>query len=292
MPVPTRQIRSAVQAALGEDLILGDPTTAMLLPDPVLARGTVKAHEAMILAGVAAARQVFEEVDPSVRIVRAVADGTRVGSGASVLAAQGDARSLLMAERVVLNFLQHLSGVATLTSRFRAAVRGYPTIILDTRKTTPGLRALEKWAVTLGGGHNHRHSLGDGILIKDNHLALLRAKRTGLAAACRLAKARGPHGLRVIVEVHAIEEVAEAVEGGADVVLLDNMTPAQVHEAIARIKGRALVEVSGGITLQNVQEMAAAGANFISIGALTHSAPAANLSMDIVPVHSKRVSRR
>jgi len=209
-----------------------------------------------------------------------------------VLVVEGEARSLLMAERVLLNFLQRLSGVATLTARFCQATKGYPTRILDTRKTTPGLRALEKWAVQLGGGFNHRHSLGDGILIKDNHLALLHAQGRSVADACRLARERGPHGLRIIVEAHSLAHVREALAGESDVILLDNMTPAQVRQAVAIIKGRALVEVSGGITLDLAGEMAAAGTDYLSIGALTHSAPAANLSMDIVATTGSRRSRK
>jgi len=284
IPAPLPQIRAAVKAALAEDLSLGDATTAALFPEPVRARGTIVAHHPMTVAGIAVARQVFAQVDPALTVVRAVREGATVRSGAPVVVAEGDARSLLMAERVALNFLQRLSGIATLTARFRAAVRGYRVDILDTRKTTPGLRALEKWAVRLGGGRNHRQSLGDGILIKDNHLAVLRARHIGLAEACRMARDRAPQGLKIEVEAQTLDDVREAVIGGADIILLDNMTSGQVRQAIALIKDRALVEISGGITLSNVHEMASSGADFISIGALTHSAPAADLSMDIVPM--------
>ncbi|MGH7206167.1 MAG: carboxylating nicotinate-nucleotide diphosphorylase [Nitrospiraceae bacterium] len=290
--VLSRQIRAAVKAALTEDLDHGDATTAALLPDPVHARGTIVTHEAMTVAGIAVARHVFAMVDPTLKVVLAVRDGTTVRTNASVLIVQGDARSLLMAERVALNFLQRLSGIATLTARFHTSVRGYRAKILDTRKTTPGLRALEKWAVRLGGGQNHRQSLGDGILIKDNHLAVLRALHIGVTEACRLARERGPQGLKLEVEAQTLDDVREALNGGADIILLDNMTPARVRQATAIIKDRALVEISGGITLKNVQEMAASGADFISIGALTHSAPAANLSMDIVPARSRRSPKR
>jgi nicotinate-nucleotide pyrophosphorylase (carboxylating) len=204
-----------------------------------------------------------------------------VESGTLVLEVSGDARSLLMAERVALNFLQRLSGIATFTASFANAIRDYRCRILDTRKTTPGLRVLEKWAVRLGGGFNHRQSLGDGILIKDNHVAVLRSHGIGIAPACRTARERGRHGLRIIIEVQTLEEAREALEGHADVVLLDNMSTHDIRRAVDMIKGRALIEVSGGITLKNVREMAAAGPDFISVGALTHSAPAANLSMDI-----------
>ena len=284
MTTPSSQtIRKAVQAALAEDLGQGDATTVALFPKPVPSRGTIVAHEAMTVAGVAAARQTFLAVDRSVKVVRTVRDGLTIERESPVLIVEGDARSLLMAERVSLNFLQHLSGIATLTARFCQAVRGYRVKILDTRKTTPGLRALEKWAVRLGGGRNHRHSLSDGILIKDNHLALA---GHDVASACRLAREGSAHGLKIEVEAQTLDDVRAALEGKADIILLDNMDVPSIRTAVDLIKGRALVEVSGGVTLATVREIAAAGPDFISIGALTHSAPAANLSMDIVPLSS------
>lgn len=276
------QIRAAVLTALHEDTALGDVTTTALFPQPVRACGTITARQTLIVAGVAVARQVFIELDPALKTTRSVEDGAALHAGDPVLVVEGDARSLLMGERVALNFLQHLSGIATLTARFCEAVRGYGTRILDTRKTTPGLRALEKWAVRLGGGLSHRQSLGDGVLIKDNHLLLLQARGIDAAAACRLARARAPHGLRIIVEAQSLVQVRQALRGEPDVILLDNLSPNQVREAVALIKGRALVEVSGGITLETARDYAAAGADYLSIGALTHSVPAADLSMDIV----------
>jgi nicotinate-nucleotide pyrophosphorylase (carboxylating) len=284
----SQTIRKAVQVALAEDLGQGDATTAALFPDPVPARGTIVAHEAMTVAGVAAARQAFLAVDRSVKLVRAVRDGVKIERERPVLIVEGDARFLLMAERVSLNFLQHLSGIATLTARFCQAVRGSRVKILDTRKTTPGLRALEKWAVRLGGGRNHRHSLGDGILIKDNHLALA---GHDVARACRLAREGAAHGLKIEVEAQTLDDVRAALDGQADIILLDNMDVPSIRTAVDLIKGRALVEVSGGVTFATVREIAAAGPDFISIGALTHSAPAANLSMDMVPLSSP-VSKR
>lgn len=289
---PIQTIRDAVRLALAEDVALGDATTAALFPNPVGARGTIVAHQPLIVAGMAVAREVCVQIDPAIKIIHAADDGSKVDTKAIVLVVEGKGRSILMAERVLLNFLQRLSGVATLTALFCQATKGYPTRILDTRKTTPGLRALEKWAVRLGGGVNHRHSLGDGILIKDNHLALLQAQGRSVTDACRLARERGPHGLRIIVEAQSLAQAREALTGKADVILLDNMTPAQVRQAVAMIKGRALVEVSGGITLDIAGEMAAAGADYLSIGALTHSAPAANLSMDIVATTRSRQTRR
>jgi nicotinate-nucleotide pyrophosphorylase (carboxylating) len=292
IPPSAAHICKTASIALAEDTALGDVTTTALFPAPVCARGTIIAHQHLIVAGIAVAREVFALVDPAIKTVQAANDGTKAGSGKIILIVEGDARSLLTAERVALNFLQRLSGVATLTALFCQAIKGYPTRILDTRKTTPGLRALEKWAVRLGGGLNHRHSLGDGVLIKDNHLALLRAQGRSVTDACRLAREHGPHGLRIIVEAQSLTQVREALLGAADVILLDNMTPAQVRQAVAVIKGRALVEVSGGITLDIAGEMAAAGADYLSIGALTHSAPAANLSMDIVATTRSRQSGR
>ncbi|MDR4476263.1 MAG: carboxylating nicotinate-nucleotide diphosphorylase [Nitrospira sp.] len=291
-PPSLHTIRSAVQQALSEDLASGDVTTSALLPAAIQATATIVAHQPMTVAGVAVAREVFLAVDPSVRMTTPVRDGDAVKPDTPVLAIRGDVRSLLMAERVAVNFLQQLSGIATLTARFCAAVRGFPTRILDTRKTTPGLRAFEKWAVQLGGGKNHRFSLGDGVLIKDNHLAVLRATGVDVAGACRLARAGAPHGLRIEVEAKTLQEVKEALAGKADIILLDNMSPAMVRQAVALIKQRALVEVSGGMTLQTVAAMAQAGADFISVGALTHSAPAANLSMDLAVSRGRRARAR
>lgn len=291
-PPSLHTIRSAVQQALSEDLASGDVTTSALLPAAIQATATIVAHQPMTVAGVAVAREVFLAVDPSVRMTTPVRDGDAVKPDTPVLAIRGDVRSLLMAERVAVNFLQQLSGIATLTARFCAAVRGFPTRILDTRKTTPGLRAFEKWAVQLGGGKNHRFSLGDGVLIKDNHLAVLRATGVDVAGACRLARAGAPHGLRIEVEAKTLQEVKEALAGKADIILLDNMSPAMVRQAMALIKQRALVEVSGGMTLQTVAAMAQAGADFISVGALTHSAPAANLSMDLAVSRGRRARAR
>lgn len=277
-----------MQPALAEDLASGDVTTGALFPAALQATATIVAHQPMTVAGVAVAREVFLTVDPALRITKSVTDGSVVKADRQVLTVQGDVRSLLMAERVAVNFLQQLSGIATLTAQYCAAVRGYPTRILDTRKTTPGLRTLEKWAVALGGGKNHRFSLGDGVLIKDNHLAALRSTGVDVAGACRLARAGAPHGLRIEVEAKTMQEVREALAGKADIILLDNMSPALVRQAVALIKRRALVEVSGGMTLQTVAAMAEAGADFISVGALTHSAPAANLSMDLSVQRGRR----
>ena len=277
--LPAAEIRRAVRQGLEEDLAQGDATTASLFSSPVPAQATIVAQQPLVVAGMAAAVQTFLMVDPSLQLSVFKHDGDRAANGGSLLLIKGDGRSIVQAERVALNFLQHLSGIATLTQRFCRAVRGYPVSILDTRKTLPGWRALQKWAVSLGGGVNHRRSLSDGILIKDNHLALLQRHRRPVERACRLARAHGSRTLPIIIEVESLREVRQALAGKPDIILLDNMTPSMVRRAATLINKRALIEVSGGITLQNVQAMAAAGADRISIGALTHSAPAATVSL-------------
>lgn len=276
--LPAADIRRAVRQGLVEDLGQGDITTEALFTRPVRARARIIAQQSLVVAGMAAAVQTFMTVDPSLDLSVVRRDGERARNGDPLLHIEGDGRSILMAERVALNFLQHLSGIATLTHRFCRAVRGYPVTILDTRKTLPGWRAIQKWAVALGGGTNHRSSLGDGILIKDNHLALLN-KKSSVMAACRLVKTKTEKAM--IVEVESIADVKRALAGQADIILLDNMAPAVVKRAVRLIKGRALVEVSGGITLKNVRAMAAAGPDRISIGALTHSAAAAAMSLEL-----------
>ena len=288
---PVADIRRVVRLALQEDLPLGDVTTAALFPSPTPALARIVAQQSLVVAGLAAAVQTFRTVDASLVLSIQRQDGDPAQDGDCLLQIEGDGRSILKAERVALNFLQHLSGVATLTRQFCNAVRGYPVTILDTRKTIPGLRALQKWAVLLGGGTNHRQSLSDGILIKDNHLALLNHTTAPVRTACHKAKTTAPHTANVIVEVESLAEVRTALAGRADIILLDNMTPTMVGQAIKLIKKRALVEVSGGITLKNVRAMAAAGPDRISIGALTHSAPAATLSLVLEP-HTRSRRKR
>ncbi|MCG3777492.1 MAG: putative nicotinate-nucleotide pyrophosphorylase [carboxylating] [Nitrospira sp.] len=288
---PVTAIRRAIRVALQEDLPHGDVTTAVLFPAPVPARARIVAQQSLVVAGLAAAIQVFRAINPSLVLSIHRQDGELAQDGDCLLQIEGDGRSILTAERVALNFLQQLSGIATLTRQFRDAVHGCPVTILDTRKTTPGLRALQKWAVLLGGGTNHRPSLSDGILIKDNHLALLRQTTTPIKTACRKAKAKAPRDMTVIVEVESLAEVKQALTEPVDIILLDNMTPPMVRRAIKLIKGHALVEVSGGITLRNVRAMAKAGPDRISIGALTHSAPAAALSLVLEPSHRARKAR-
>jgi len=283
--LPAADIRRAVRQGLEEDLGQGDCTTSALFKSPAPARARIVAQQPLIVAGMAAAVQTFMAVDSSLQLYVLSHDGARATNGDTLLKIEGDGRSILMAERVALNFLQHLSGIATFTNKFCKAVRGYPVTILDTRKTLPGWRSIQKWAVALGGGTNHRRSLGDGILVKDNHLVLLNKKRA-VREACRRAKGEGSGS--IIVEVESLREVKEALAGQADIILLDNMTPPMVKKAVRMINRRALVEVSGGITLKNARAMAQAGPDRISIGALTHSAPAAAMSLELEPVGKVR----
>ena len=290
--LPAADIRRAVRAGIEEDLGEGDLTTTTLFSKPVPAQASIIAQQPMVVAGLAAAVQTFLMIDPSLRLTTHTHDGDRIPTGAALLDIEGDGRSILQAERVALNFLQHLSGIATLTDKFCQAVRHTPAQILDTRKTLPGWRSLQKWAVALGGGTNHRFSLGDGLLIKDNHLALLQKGKQAVRAACRLAHRDASRAVPLIVEVESLAEVRQALAGKADIILLDNMTPAMVRQAVTIVRRRAIVEVSGGITLKNVRAMAQAGADRISIGALTHSAPAATISLELTPVRRRRRQRR
>ena len=287
-PASLFSMRRIISAALEEDLAYGDLTSTLLIPPNLLARANIIAKGHMIVAGVAIAREVFQTVDSTIELTTHAGDGTIVRPSTTILSMKGKAQSLLQGERIALNFLQRLSGISTLTHQFCEAVRDYPVNLVDTRKTTPGLRALEKWAVRLGGGKNHRFSLHDGILIKDNHLMVMASQRLNITQTCLLARQHAPHGLRICVEVETMAQVRQALKGKADVLLLDNMTPDHVRQAIDIIKKQALVEVSGGMTLDNVRDMAAAGPDFISIGALTHSAPSMDLSMEIVPLRTKR----
>ena len=284
---PPFELETLVVAALREDAPHGDVTTRALLDPSLHAQAQVVAKQDLTLAGVAVLHTVYRVLDPAVTVTATFQDGATLEAGQTFATLQGPAHSILGGERVALNFLQHLSGIATLTSRFRAEIRHYPTMLVDTRKTIPGLRRLEKWAVALGGGTNHRMSLSDGVLIKDNHLVLLEAHGTTLREACRKAGERLSRHFRICVEVETIEHVTQALDGGADVLLLDNMPPSLVKEAVDLVKGRAHTEVSGGITIENVREYAATGVDSISVGALTHSAPAVDISLDVLPLISR-----
>jgi len=281
MDLLTAEIDRVVQLALAEDLPWGDVTTDNLIPSTARFHGEIRAKSEGVLAGLPVAERVFHALDPSVAVHCRRRDGDEVTPGEVVAVVEGPARAILRGERVALNFLQRLSGVATLTSRYVKAVSGLPCRIVDTRKTTPGLRRLEKYAVRMGGGQNHRFGLSDGVLVKDNHLAVLRAQGVSLRTALQEMRRRIPHGVRVQVEVETLDEVAEALEAGADALLLDNMPLDVLREAVKVARGRAITEASGGITLATVRPVAETGVDLISVGALTHSAPALDLSLDV-----------
>ncbi|MEO6873721.1 MAG: carboxylating nicotinate-nucleotide diphosphorylase [Opitutaceae bacterium] len=268
-----------IDLALEEDAGLGDVTSRAIFPARHESRAFIEARHDLVPAGLEIAEQVFARVDPKLKVTLVARDGTRVKKGGIVLRVAGPTVSLLTAERTALNFLQRLSGIATLTRRFVEVAAGTGVRIVDTRKTTPGWRALEKYAVRCGGGHNHRSSLGEHVLIKDNHIAAAGS----LARAVTLARAAAPHLAKVEVEAENLAEVRAACRAGAEVILLDNFTPAQIRAAVKLIAGRAGVEVSGGVRLETLREFALPGVNVISVGALTHSAPAADLSLTLWP---------
>ncbi len=267
-----------VDLALAEDIGSGDVTTLATVPPETRAHGTIVAKAAGVVSGLGAAAAVFHRVDPSVAFERRLHDGARCQPGDAVADVAGPARSILTGERVALNLLQRLSGVATLTARYIDAINGTQASIIDTRKTTPGLRTLEKAAVRDGGGRNHRVGLADGVLIKDNHLAAVGGPDR-VTRAVRQARAFAPHTLRVEVEVTTLDELAEAIAAGADVVLLDNMDAPMIRRAVELAAGRVLLEASGGVSLTTVRAIAETGVDLISVGALTHSAPALDLSL-------------
>ena len=271
-------IEDIVRLALAEDVGIGDITTFLVVDPEITARAEIMTRQDMVVAGMEAARRTFEQVDASIKFDRMVNDGDVIDSGVIMARVSGPAGSILTAERVALNFLMRLSGVATLTARFVGMVRAHNVKIVDTRKTTPGMRALEKAAVRAGGGGNHRFGLFDGILIKDNHIAAAGS----ITLAVTRAKAGAPHTIKVEVEVEDLEELEEAIEAGADAVLLDNMPPAEMRKAVTMAKGRVLLEASGGVTLDTVDQAAASGVDIISIGALTHSAPAVDISLNFI----------
>ncbi len=276
----TDQIRQAVQLALAEDIGTGDVTTLATVPEGAIATAAMLAREPLVVAGLALAEAAFRELSPEINIQRRAEDGQHVSGGKPLLRLTGPARPLLSAGRVALNFVQRLSGVATLTAKFVDAIKGTRAEILDTRKTTPGWRRLEKYAVTCGGGRNHRFGLFDMVLIKDNHLAALKAESPhSIAAAVQRARAAYPQ-LKIEVEADTLEQVEQAVEAGADFVLLDNMNLLQLRIAVQKCKGKAQTEASGGVTLATVRAIAETGVDFISIGALTHSARAVDIALD------------
>lgn len=269
---------SLARAWLQEDAGRGDLTTALVVPRGSSARARLEARASGVVAGLEVAAACFEAAGgDGVKWIAEASDGDEVSAGTALARVDGDLSAILLAERVALNILGRLSGIATLTRRYVDATAGSKTKIVDTRKTTPALRALEKHAVAVGGGTNHRFGLDDGILVKDNHIAAA----GGIGPATRRAVEGAPHGLKVEVEVQTLEQMEEAIEAGADVVLLDNMSPAEVARAVKDAAGRVVLEASGGITLQNVGEYARTGVDLISIGALTHSATSLDVALEV-----------
>ncbi len=272
-----------IAIALREDIGAGDTTTEFFVPDGLRALGRIVARERAILAGVETAAEVFRRVNPKLNVEILLPDGTALMGGETVLEVRGAARSILTAERVALNFLQRLSGVATLTRQFVEAIGKSRAKILDTRKTTPGLRALEKAAVVAGGGSNHRSSLSEMVLVKDNHLSAGSGFSGFVGAIQRLRQERP--GIRIEVEAERLEQVRSFLEiEGIDVILLDNMEPSEMREAVAAGKGKVKFEASGGINLKTVRRIAASGVDYISVGALTHSARAIDMSLELTHV--------
>jgi len=281
-PLSRDEIERAVQAALAEDVGAGDATTLSTVPASARARAAMVAREPIVVAGLDFAETAFFQLSPELHCERGASDGERIGEDAVLLRVEGPACAILTAERVALNFMQRLSGVATLTAQFVDLVAGTRARILDTRKTTPGWRRFEKYAVACGGGRNHRFGLFDMVLIKDNHLAALAGEKPNpIAAAVQRARKQFPQ-LKVEVEADTLDQVQHAVDAGADIILLDNMGPAELRAAVELVGERAKTEASGGVSLASARIIAETGVDFISVGALTHSARAVDIGLDFL----------
>lgn len=273
-----RSLDSLIELAFTEDIGIGDITTESTVPPTQKGIGILQAKSEGIVAGLPVAEQTFRKLDDILIFRALVEDGDAVTAGMSIAEVQGSAKTILMGERTALNFLQRLSGVATLTSKFVKVVADYDVKIVDTRKTTPGWRALQKYAVRIGGGHNHRFGLYDGILIKDNHIVAA----GGIHNAVKRAKEAAPHTAKIEVEVETIEQVNEALDAGVDILLLDNMSLDMMQQVVKLVANQAVTEASGGITLEQVQAVASIGVDFISVGALTHSAMPLDISLKLI----------
>ena len=278
--IPALEIQRAVTVALLEDLALGDPTTTSLIPAELEGRVTMVAREPGIVSGIGVAEAAFLAHDSTLSTTPLLSDGTAVEAETAMLSVEGNFRSILMAERTAVNFAQRMSGIATATRQYVDAVADTKATIVDTRKTAPGLRWFDKYAVASGGGQNHRHALGDGVLIKDNHIEALQQLGLSIAEIVQRARANAPHTIKIEVEVQSIDEARDAINGSPDIMLLDNLSPAVMREIVEMVDGRAILEASGGITLDGVAEVAATGVDLISIGALTHSVQALDISLD------------
>jgi len=277
------QVDNIIDVALAEDISHGDVTSEVLIPPGLQGRASIMVKEKGVIAGGEVARRVFLRVDPRLQVKVFIKDGMEVKPGDIIATISGAILSILQAERVALNFLQRLSGIASQTAQYVAKTHGCGVNITDTRKTTPGLRLLQKYAVRMGGGQNHRFHLGDGVLIKDNHLIVLRALGMSLKEIVGKAKQNAPKGLKVEVEANTVQEALDAAEAGADIVMLDNMSLDEMRRAVSLLPSQVRVEASGGITLANVQAVAETGIDFISVGALTHSSKALDISLELEP---------
>ncbi len=282
MTLITPEIESLIDLALMEDLSIGDPTSDALIPPELMGKAVLIAKAEGVLAGVEVALAVFKRVDPSLSVHANIQDGSPLHPRDVIATVQGSASSILKAERTALNFLQRLSGIATETRRYVQTVSGHNCRIIDTRKTTPGFRTLQKYAIRAGGGFNHRRNLGDGILIKDNHIQALRGQGLSLGDIVKKAHANASHTIKVEVEVENLDEVKEALDAGAEILLLDNMGLKEMAQAVDMARGRAVTEASGGINLDTLKAVAETGVDLISSGALTHSSKALDISLDLI----------
>jgi nicotinate-nucleotide pyrophosphorylase (carboxylating) len=280
MELPLHIIEAVVAQALAEDIGHGDLTTQTAIPAAVQSTAHIVTREAGVVAGLPVVIAVFHQLDPRLKVLLHVDDGATVAAGTKLATVVGSARSILSGERVALNLLQRLSGIATMTAQYVAAVANTKAKILDTRKTTPGLRALEKYAVRVGGGYNHRFGLYDGVMLKDNHLAILAAQGIDLVSAIKQERQHLGPMVQIEVEVESVDAAIAAAEAGADLILLDNMPLDQLRLAVQAIAGRAKTEASGGVTLQTVRAIAETGVDYISVGALTHSVRALDIGLD------------
>ena len=275
-------INELIEWAIQEDYSLGDPTSSSLISSSVNGTAQIVARQDGVCSGIPIAKKILLTIDQTLEVKEICKDGQNLKEAQVLIEVNGSVKSILAAERTTLNFLQHLSGIATQTAKYVRAVSGTNTRIVDTRKTTPGLRRLEKYAVLCGGGRNHRQNLGDGILIKDNHIATLQAMGHTITTIVELAKKQAPHALRIEIEVESETQAIEAMQAGADVLLLDNMSAQQIQNILPQLHNTVTTEASGGITLDSVEEIARTGVDIISIGAITHSAPSLDLSLEMI----------
>ena len=275
------EVYSLIDAAIAEDQTFNDPTTAAVVPSHIRGAGMLRAKAHGVLAGVDVGLAVFRRVEPALELEALLADGAALSPGDEIARVAGPAAGILRAERIALNFMQRMSGIASLTNRYVRAIEGTRSRIVDTRKTAPGHRYLDKYSVRAGGGYNHRYNLADGILIKDNHIEANRFREMGLRQVIELALERASHTIRVEVEVESLEDAREALDAGAHIIMLDNMPVGMMREAMGFIGDQAVVEASGGINFDTVRAVAETGVHLISVGELTHSPPALDISLDL-----------